>query len=311
MVRFLLPLLLLILLLSQPILAQTGGISLVVGGQVFSLKDPPVIEADQIMLPGRSLLEAMGMEVLWEKETQTVLGCNEEYEMIIPIDCTEPLVNGEPVKVDLPARLIGGCTYLPISFLEHYLNTKVGLVTGSSTIALTPEALAKQLITNKISINTADRELLQTTLGIEKTIVENIIQYRESFGPFWKTKDLLQVPGIDEEIFAVIKDKVSVVFTDKGMASWYGAKFQGRPTASGEIFKQEELTAAHRDLPFGTYVNVVFPPTGKETIVRINDRGPHSPGRIIDLSRGAADAIGLRPFGVAEVKLKVMGEEVN
>ncbi len=311
MVRFLLPLLLLILLLSQPIFAQSGGMSIIVDDQVLLLKESPLVKDDQVMLPGRPLLEAMGMEVFWEEETQTVVGSDAEFEMVIPIGCSEPLVNGEPVEVDIPAELMGGCTYLPISFIEQFLNTEVGLVTESGTIAITPETLAGQFITEKISINTADRDLLQTALGIKQAIAENIIQYRESSGPFWEIKDLLKVPGVHEKIFSAIKDKVSVVFAEKGMASWYGTKFQGRRTASGEIFKQEELTAAHRDLPFGTYVNVEFPPTGKEATVRINDRGPHVRGRIIDLSRGAADAIGLRPYGVAEVKLNYIGEKAN
>ncbi len=97
----------------------------------------------------------------------------------------------------------------------------------------------------------------------------------------------------------------SVSFTQRGIASWYGARFHGRRTASGEPFDQYALTAAHRTLPFGTRVNVKFPATGKEVTVRINDRGPHISGRIIDLSRGAAERIGLAGAGLGEVKLTV------
>lgn len=88
---------------------------------------------------------------------------------------------------------------------------------------------------------------------------------------------------------------------ERGMASWYGEPFHGRRTASGETFNMNELTAAHKTLPFGTRVRVRHATTGKEVTVRINDRGPFSKGRVIDLSRAAAAAIGLIQTGVAPV----------
>lgn len=88
---------------------------------------------------------------------------------------------------------------------------------------------------------------------------------------------------------------------DRGLASWYGEKFHGRRTASGETFNTNELTAAHKTLPFGTRVRVRHATTGKEVTVRINDRGPFTKGRVIDLSRAAAAAIGLLQSGVAPV----------
>ena len=78
-----------------------------------------------------------------------------------------------------------------------------------------------------------------------------------------------------------------------GMASWYGPGFQGRRTASGEIFNTNALTAAHRTLPFGTRVRVVNKRNGRSVVVRINDRGPFVRGRVIDLSKSAARALGV------------------
>lgn len=92
-----------------------------------------------------------------------------------------------------------------------------------------------------------------------------------------------------------------------GLASWYGPGFNGRRSASGEVFNQNAMTAAHRSLPFGTQVRVTNPNTGQSVVVRINDRGPFSGGRVIDLSRAAAGAIGLIPAGVAPVNLEVLG----
>lgn len=83
----------------------------------------------------------------------------------------------------------------------------------------------------------------------------------------------------------------------RGEASWYGPGFHGRLTASGERFNQEDMTAAHKTLPFGTRVLVRVPRTGREVVVRINDRGPYAKGRIIDLSSAAANAIGLKARG--------------
>jgi rare lipoprotein A len=89
-----------------------------------------------------------------------------------------------------------------------------------------------------------------------------------------------------------------------GIASWYGPGFHGRRTASGSRFNQFAMTAAHRTLPFGTLVRVTNQRTKRSCVVKINDRGPYAHGRIIDLSRGAAQAVGLS--GVGRVTLEVV-----
>jgi rare lipoprotein A len=93
-----------------------------------------------------------------------------------------------------------------------------------------------------------------------------------------------------------------------GIASWYGKQFHGRATASGEDFDMFELTAAHRQLPLGTYVKVTNLRNGKSVIVRINDRGPFVGGRIMDLSYSAARMIGFRD-GVERVRLDLIRPE--
>lgn len=95
-------------------------------------------------------------------------------------------------------------------------------------------------------------------------------------------------------------------FIQEGLASWYGPEFHGRPTSSKEIFDMNDLTAAHPTLPFGTYVMVTNLNNGQSTIVRINDRGPFVPGRIIDLSYAAARIIGAVGPGVIPVRLEVL-----
>ena len=99
----------------------------------------------------------------------------------------------------------------------------------------------------------------------------------------------------------------TVLSSVQGMASWYGPGFDGNYTASGEVFNQNALTAAHPSLPMGTRVRVTNLDTGRMVLVRINDRGPYHGGRILDLSAGAARIIGLTDSGVAPIRLEVMG----
>jgi len=91
-----------------------------------------------------------------------------------------------------------------------------------------------------------------------------------------------------------------------GEASWYGKQFHGKETASGESYDMFRFTAAHPTLPLGSWVRVTNLRNHKSVIVRINDRGPVVPGRIMDLSYGAAQVIGLRGYGVAKVRLDVV-----
>lgn len=92
-----------------------------------------------------------------------------------------------------------------------------------------------------------------------------------------------------------------------GMASWYGPGYHGKRTSSGEVYDQDALTAAHYDWAFGTRVRVTFLQTGRSVVVRINDRFPNHKGRLIDLSREAARAIGLIGPGTGRVRLEVLG----
>lgn len=97
----------------------------------------------------------------------------------------------------------------------------------------------------------------------------------------------------------------------EGRASWYGPGFDGRRTANGEIYDSSQLTAAHKTLPFGTFVRVTNPSSGASVVVRINDRGPFKPGRVIDVSRAAAEQIGMIRAGTMVVRLELITEQVQ
>ena len=118
------------------------------------------------------------------------------------------------------------------------------------------------------------------------------------------------LPAVPEPFAPPVDEKYRLTGEDareleRGHASWYGSQFHGRRTASGENYDKYALTAAHKTLPFGTIVRVRSLALGREVDVRINDRGPFSPGRVIDVSQAAAQALGLTGLGVTEVSLNV------
>ncbi len=95
-------------------------------------------------------------------------------------------------------------------------------------------------------------------------------------------------------------------FVQRGIASWYGTKFHGRPTSSGEVYNMHAMTAAHKTLPIPVYVHVKNLDNGRSTVVRVNDRGPFVDGRIIDLSYAAAKKLGVDGPGTANVEISVL-----
>ncbi len=121
-------------------------------------------------------------------------------------------------------------------------------------------------------------------------------------------RDFLQPSGLPPP---AIRPAVAPAPLETGIASWYGEPFHGRMAASGEIYDMEQLTAAHRTLPFGTLVRVRRLDTAQAVLVRINDRGPFVDSRIIDLSNAAARQIGMTVPGIVEVALEVVSAGVD
>ena len=125
-----------------------------------------------------------------------------------------------------------------------------------------------------------------------------------------------RVPSINYELASpevpddgVPGDDASREVFQRGGASWYGIQFHNRKTANGERFDMTEMTAAHKTLPFNTRVCVRSLVNGKEVLVRINDRGPYASGRIIDLSRAAAEELGMIGLGIKQVALSIIDQE--
>jgi len=112
-------------------------------------------------------------------------------------------------------------------------------------------------------------------------------------------------------VFPVLAQTQTDTYWQEGIASWYGREFEGRPTASGEIFDPALLTAAHPNLPFGTLLLVTNIHNNKSVTVRINDRGPFVPARIIDVSRAAAERIDMVVTGTAPVRIERIGSTAD
>lgn len=125
------------------------------------------------------------------------------------------------------------------------------------------------------------------------------------FLPACKVPDRLRGSG-DEKSYTLHDPKP--VSVEHGIASWYGGRWIGRLTANGERYKPDDMTAAHKTLPFHTKVRVVDKMTGNSVIVRINNRGPYIRGRIIDLSVAAAKKLGTYHRGIARVRVEVLRE---
>lgn len=113
-------------------------------------------------------------------------------------------------------------------------------------------------------------------------------------------------PVMEAPLVAHLSAPVKPIKVWVGNASWYGPEFDGKKTANGERFNSEALTAAHPNLPFGSWVRIVNTHNGKFELVRINDRGPYQEGREIDVSYRVARKIGLIGPGVRQVRLELM-----
>ncbi|WP_321294722.1 septal ring lytic transglycosylase RlpA family protein [Marinifilum fragile] len=105
--------------------------------------------------------------------------------------------------------------------------------------------------------------------------------------------------------FSSVKSQEKIDYSEEGKASFYSDYFEGRKTSSGEIFHQWKYTAAHRSLPFGTWVKVINLENKRSVIVLINDRGPFAKGRIIDLSKEAAKQVGNLNEGIFRVRISI------
>lgn len=184
----------------------------------------------------------------------------------------EITINGIKQEKTLFTKEVDGITYIPLDFAGKSLGFSVQWNENTKTILATKNDVTDKQLKN----------------------FENI-------------EDMIHPPK--EEVVEIAAPPPSTpLYYQEGIASWYGAKLHGHKTANGERFNKNALTAAHISLPFGTIAKVTYLRNGKSVLVRINDRGPQSKTRILDLSRAAADALGMTRAGIGQVKLEVLAE---
>ena len=122
----------------------------------------------------------------------------------------------------------------------------------------------------------------------------------------WLLLMLLVAPALEAPLIAYSSEPAKPLRVWEGVASWYGPRFDGRRTASGQNFDMRAATAAHPTLPFGSLVRVICPKTGRSQLVRINDRGPFVEDREIDVSYAVARRLGIERRGVARVRIELL-----
>lgn len=238
----------------------------------------PLIIEGKALLSIEDISQILGVEFAQENN-KTLVGQKDDTEFHIPLDEEFIVINRSELQENAPSRLFNGEIHVPFRIIAEALDYELKWEEETKTITVAE----------------------QDQVDIKRNEYKDA---EEEEGEEGEDKDK------EEEEEAEVKEEgeeeQEVVSTYQGTASYYGSRFHGQQTASGEVYDMYEKTAAHRELPFGTKVRVTFLQSGESTIVRINDRGPFKQGRIIDLSKEAARAIGLKPYGLGEVKLEVL-----
>ncbi len=145
------------------------------------------------------------------------------------------------------------------------------------------------------------------TVRILSIVIISLFFVQCALSPRYRSRPsvYLPAPGNDRETAEKLSDFPSLQ-TLTGTASWYGPKFHGNKTANGEIYNMNKISAAHKEYPFGTWIRVTNSKNNRILIVRINDRGPFIKGRVLDLSRKAAEELDFLVDGLAKVKIEVL-----
>lgn len=135
----------------------------------------------------------------------------------------------------------------------------------------------------------------------------SLLMVQCTISPRYRSGSAVILPSSgDERNIAKSLSSAPSLFTISGTSSWYGPKFHGRKTANGEVYDMNKLSAAHKEFPLGSWIRVINLKNNRKVILRVNDRGPFIEGRILDLSKKAAEELDFLIDGLAEVKIEVL-----
>jgi len=309
-------LLLFLLISGIPVAVAASEITVVANGEYVEFTHTPLLESGRMLVPMREMFTAVGAAVTWDNTTRTALAVVDNVRVSIPVGSFLPTVNDDPILIDVPAMLVDNRMYIPLRFAAEALGADVVWEASTGTVFIitaadtsTVEAKGGEGDWNndlKLDINSAELHSLAAIEGISEAVAAALLAYRDAIGLYRSFDEIRTLPSVTDALFDVLTQHIRIVYTQEGIGSWYGEKFHGNRTSSGEVYDMYLHTAAHRTLPFGTMVKVTYLETGHSVWVRINDRGPCGvthPERIIDLSRAAAETIGLRWIGPVVVEV--------
>lgn len=253
---------------------EEGRLNVEYGNLHTICKDSAIKQGDVTYLPIRDVFSAIGgIELNWAKneaEDKIIFStASERYQLVIDFDASQ----AKGVEKNYQVLNANHKVYLPVNFYADVLEDRVEWKPDTSTLIVGSPA-------NANSVAVVEEKALSNTKVVNLPVYEQTTVSRA--------------------------ENVDLAYYQEGVASWYGSNFHGRRTSSGEVFDANALTAAHPTLPFGTVVRVTSLSNGASVDVRINDRGPHTRGRIIDLSKAAAAELGLISQGVGTVRLEIV-----
>ena len=270
--------------------AEEDSLVIEYGTQTIKCENAAIKSGDVTYLPLREVLAAYGASVSWavgEAEDKVIVTAgNERYQLVVDLKKCEAYGAGNKVYALKHEESI---LYLPVHFYADLMNCAVVWNKDVCVLILQDDKKKKEATI----FNPANG-------GISYKKVLNLPAYQKTVAP-----SASRSAGLQSRSTTGITVTSGNVY-ERGIASYYGAKFNGRRTSSGEAYNKNAYTAAHKTLPFGTMVRVTALWNNKSVDVRINDRGPFTYGRVIDLSTAAAAELGMLGKGVGEVKLEIL-----
>lgn len=315
-------LILFVLLCINPAAATAAEPAVVVDGEKVEFNNPLLMEEGRIYTPLREIYTALDAVVSWDEETMTAVAVTDEIEIGFPIGGDLLIIDNNPIFLNVPVHFMYSYrSYIPLRFATESLGANVSWESaGEAAVITTTEDGVDEWMDKihnggfKTNVNEVDLEELVEIEGIDENMAQGIITHRESIGGVYRSfAELSRVPSLNDDLYNILTENVRIVYTDRGIGSSYGGRFHGNMTYFGEIYDMYQHTTAHPSLPHNTIIKVTYPQTGRSVWVRVNDRGPcqrRHPDRIIDLSRSAANAIGLTTsIGIDYLELEIYKEK--
>ncbi len=251
------------------------------GEKIVTCENEVIKEGDLTFLPLREVLEAYGAQLKWaegEAETKVIITAGQERCQLV-LDLNKQLAYGANGQ-EYVLRHVDSTLYLPVHFFAQFVNCAVEWDVENNVLTLNTDEMKRAALKAANDGTYAVCHWIMNLPTYEQTVAARGNGLRPSIS--------------NGEIY------------ETGVASYYGGRFHGRRTASGERYDKNALTAAHKTLPFGTVVRVTAEWNQKSVDVRINDRGPYSKGRVIDISTAAAAELGMLSKGVGQVSLEIV-----